>query len=150
LKVKTQEGYDTVPLAGEVSGRTYELSPNEDHMESITFDFGQKGSSAIFRINDEDYRVALGFGEWGENSTLRSYLTDGRATEGTVRGVSGSGAWSDGITFAAKLTFFETEYYLTYNFRFIGDEIQIQPEYNVAFGAPKRPRIIGRAKDSTK
>lgn len=124
------------------------LSPNEEHMESITFDFGEIGSSAIFRINGEDYRVALGFGEWGENSRLRSYFTDGRAPEGTVRGVSGSGAWTNDKIFAAKLTFFETEYYLTYSFQFMGDEILIEPAYNVAFGERERPRIIGRAKDS--
>lgn len=150
LKVKPQAGTASVPLASKVSGRTYLLSPNEDHIESITFDFSQIGSSAVFRVNGEDNEVALGFGEWGKNSRLRSYFTDARASNGTVRGVSGSGAWTDQKTFAAKLTFFETEYYLTYSIRFIGDEIQIQPEYNVAFGDRTRPRIIGRAKDSIK
>jgi hypothetical protein len=59
------------------------------------------------------------------------------------QGVAASGAWTADDTYAVKLCLFETPFYLTTTYHFDGDEVTVDSEYNVAFGATKLPQLVG-------
>jgi hypothetical protein len=58
--------------------------------------------------------------------------------------VAASGAWIAEDTYAVKLCFYETPFYTTMKFRFSGDELLFDSEYNVAFGSRTLPQLTGR------
>ncbi|HKC42014.1 MAG TPA: hypothetical protein VKC15_20895, partial [Gemmatimonadales bacterium] len=59
--------------------------------------------------------------------------------------VAASGAWTTDSLFTLKLALYETPYSATLTFRFEGDRLLLDTEYNVSFGPTKQPRLIGQA-----
>jgi hypothetical protein len=59
--------------------------------------------------------------------------------------VAASGAWSASDVFTLKIVPYETPFYSTMTFRFEGDRLVVETDYNVAFGPTKLPQWIGQA-----
>ena len=60
--------------------------------------------------------------------------------------VAATGAWTADDTFAVKLCPYETPFYVTLSFRFQGDELRFDSEYNASFGPTTLPQLVGRAR----
>ena len=59
--------------------------------------------------------------------------------------VAASGAWTADSVFTVKLVAPQTPYYSTLTFRFDGDRLLLDSEYNVSFGPTKLPQLEGKA-----
>jgi hypothetical protein len=59
--------------------------------------------------------------------------------------MAGSGAWTNENSYVAKLCFYETPYITTVTFKFAGDEVTVNSEMNVGFGATKEQPLVGKA-----
>jgi len=59
-----------------------------------------------------------------------------------------SGAWSASDVFQVKILLYQTPYYSTLAFKFDGDRLLLDTEYNVSFGPRNLPQLIGRAASS--
>jgi hypothetical protein len=58
--------------------------------------------------------------------------------------VAASGAWSADSVFTLKLVAPQTPYYSTLTFRFDGDRLLLDSEYNVSFGPTKLEQLEGK------
>lgn len=56
-----------------------------------------------------------------------------------------SGAWISEDTYVVKLCFYATPFRPTLTFQFGGNLVVYDFEYNVSFGPPRRPQLVGRA-----
>ena len=59
--------------------------------------------------------------------------------------VAASGAWTADSVFALKLIAPQTPYYSTLTFRFDGERLILDGEFNVSFGPTKLPQLEGKA-----
>ena len=57
--------------------------------------------------------------------------------------IAASGAWVNDTTFIVKLVGPETPFYSIMTFRFEGDKLVLDGEYNVNFGPTKQPQLTG-------
>jgi hypothetical protein len=58
--------------------------------------------------------------------------------------VAASGAWTADSVFTVKLVAPQTPYYSTLTFRFDGDRLLLDGDYNVSFGPTKLKQLEGR------
>jgi hypothetical protein len=71
---------------------------------------------------------------------------DVRPADPVVQPVATSGAWTAEDTYTAKLWFYETPLALTYNFRFAGDQVFVNFEYNIgSVNLPRQSQVVGQA-----
>ena len=59
--------------------------------------------------------------------------------------VATSGAWTADSVFTLKIIAPQTPYYSTLTFRFDGDRMILDGDYNVSFGPTKLPQLEGKA-----
>ena len=59
--------------------------------------------------------------------------------------VAASGAWTADSVFTLKLVAPQTPYYSTLTFRFDGDRLLLDGDYNVSFGPTKLQQLEGKA-----
>jgi CubicO group peptidase (beta-lactamase class C family) len=145
LKVKFPNGSPTSATAANVSGKWFDFAENERGLKAVSFDFN--GSSPVLnvRTTSGESRLLIGSNTW----------TNGRGgfTNGVDRFlgvpanplVAASGAWSAENTFTVKIVLPETPYYTTLAFKFEGDRMVVDGEYNVSFGPTKPPQLVGQA-----
>ena len=72
---------------------------------------------------------------------------EGRLQAPGGHAVAASGAWTSENTYSVKLCLYDTPFYITLVFRFTGEELLFDSEYNVAFGPTALPQLVGRASD---
>jgi hypothetical protein len=58
--------------------------------------------------------------------------------------VAASGAWTADSVFTLKIVAPQTPYYSTLTFRFDGERMLLDGEYNVSFGPTKLPQLEGK------
>jgi CubicO group peptidase (beta-lactamase class C family) len=124
-------------LAPRLTGRTFAFPANDRKLESLAHERKGDAVTLIAGVGGSLQRLALGRGEWRRGSlTLGSQVDQPTAA---------SGAWTAPDTYTAKLAFYETPFALTLTLRFAGDELHLDSEYNVSFGATKQPPLVGKA-----
>jgi CubicO group peptidase (beta-lactamase class C family) len=136
-------GATTSPRAADVSGRRYATPQNSLGMTGLTFDFA--GPSPVLSIEDADgtHAITVGLGgSWVRQRTgYRKHIND--LFDTPEQGLAATGAWSADDTFVARLTFDETPYTMTTTFRFQGEQVRVNTAYNVRWGTPSEPEVIG-------
>ncbi|MCA9890834.1 MAG: serine hydrolase, partial [Anaerolineae bacterium] len=129
LSLLPVKGEVTSLVAPQVSGRTYQVDVNELEIETISWDFNDRGCVVHIKTASAEETIPCGYGRWqrGFESTLfrQPLLFDHTP-------ISASGAWTaeDAFTIIARL--YETPFYYTLVCHFAGDEALIEIGINVS------------------
>lgn len=137
LAIPPQAGAETSVLAGQVSGRRYQMDENERNIRSFFFDFGEKQNICTIEGPWGEEKLWAGLGEW---RTGEAHFYQWGLLPAAV-----SGGWTDPSTYALQVYFYETPYRITYTCRFAGESLTVDAGLNVAFGPTELPRLSGRA-----
>jgi CubicO group peptidase (beta-lactamase class C family) len=142
LTLHPPPGAKTGPLAG-TSGRWYALPDSGAGPRAVALDFGGQGPALLVRTATGETRMPFGIGTWAKS---RGGFTDGIDQFLSVPPnplVAASGAWTRDSVFTLKLALYQTPYGETLRFRFDGDRVVLDREYNVSFGPTTQPQLIG-------
>jgi CubicO group peptidase (beta-lactamase class C family) len=141
LQVLPQAGSFSSPIAAKISGKKFRFGTNELNIESLGIEATGENVAVIGKLSGTDRRIVCGKSEWVKGRTSFG----GRMTYGNLveQAVAANGAWTADDVYTAKLCFYETPYHLTLRFKFAGDELQLETEFNVSFGAAKAS-LVGK------
>ncbi len=143
LRVPPQSGSPSSPRAMQVSGATYEFAANDAGLSAITFDFGDKGTTLAVQAGEKRYSIPCRFDAWEKvRAPTMTGLIEFPSDDSVA--IAASGAWMTDDVYAVKLAWYETPFYQKLTFRFADDDVTLDSEYNVSFGDPKLPRLVGR------
>ena len=143
LVMRPASGQPSSPRAAQASGKSYVFPQNERQIASVALEFGPNGSVLILRDASGESRIESNNGSWTKGRTSLIKALQPRLTEGGVRQVAASGGWTADDTYTVKLCLSETPFYITMVFRFDGDQLLFDSQYNVAFGPTKLPQLVG-------
>ena len=140
LTLAPQPGRSSSAVAASVSRRTYAFPANDEKIEAARVEFDGEAATIVLKVAGREGRMPCGAGAWRRGGTLP-------AADGVDQPVAASGAWTADDTYTARLYLNETPFRVTAAFRFDGDRVTLDREYNVALGdAPtKRPTLVGQA-----
>jgi len=145
LTVRVPSGRAKVSLASRVSRRWYEFAENDRGIRAIALDFTSASPAVLVRTAAGESSTAIGIGSWVTSNTG---FTNGMHRLLSVPAnpeVAASGAWTADSVFTLKLIAPQTPYYSTLTFRFDGERLVLDGEYNVSFGPTKLPQLEGKA-----
>jgi hypothetical protein len=142
LALRSPEGTASNATAKRVLGKKYQFPANERKLEALTLEANSDGAmSLVVRSNGVDHRIACG------STWSKGRLAYGAAFPEQPAAVSG--AWAGADTFTAKVCFTETPFLVTWTLKFSGDEVVLNAESNVGFGAAKEPQLVGTTAPTT-
>ena len=144
LTVRPPSGTPPGPLATRTSGRWYAFPENARGIRTVALDFDPQAPALIVRTASGETRTPFGIGSWVKS---RGGFTSGLDRMLSVPAnplIAASGAWTAEDVFTLKLALYETPYCATLTFRFDGDRLLLDAEYNVSFGPTQQPQLIGQ------
>ena len=136
LMLTPQPGQPTAALAAKVSGQHYFFAPNDQQIEAITLEFGEKQDALTIRNDRGDHHLDLGHGSWTTGVTTFD--------DEEPQPAAATSAWTSDSTYVAKLSFYQTPFCPSLTFTFTQGKLLYDYEDNVFFDDPKRPRLEGR------
>lgn len=145
LTVRMPSGGRTTSLAPRVSRRWYEVPENDRGIRAIALDLTPPSPAVLVRTAAGESRTAIGIGSWVRSRTGFTNGIDRLLSVPANPEVAASGAWPADSVFTLKLVAPQTPFYSTLTFRFTGDRLVLDSEYNVSFGPTKLPQLEGRA-----
>jgi len=120
------------------ASKKFVFPANDRKMESIAVESdGKDDVTLVTRIDGVERKVACGLGAWRKGRVAWGRLPEQSAAAG--------GAWTADDTFTARLCFVETPFVVTVRLKFTGDEVRLESESNVGFGATKEAALVGKA-----
>jgi hypothetical protein len=144
LTLRPPPGNPTGPLAARVSGRWYEFPESSRGIRAMALDFDSRMPALLVRTAAGETRTPFGIGSWVKS---RGGFTSGLDRMLSVPAnpmIAASGAWTAADIFTLALALYETPYSATLAFRFDGDRLLMDAEYNVSFGPTRQPQLIGQ------
>ncbi|MEP7274390.1 MAG: serine hydrolase [Acidobacteriota bacterium] len=144
LTVRLPSGKPTAPLAASVSGKWYEFPENARGIRAVSLDFASGSPVLVVRTADGETRTQIGIGAWGRTGSGFANGIDRFLSVPERPAMAASGAWTADDVFTMKLVAYETPFYSTLSFRFEGDRLLFDGDFNVAFGATKLPQLAGQ------
>jgi hypothetical protein len=145
LQVKMPAGRATSPLAATISGRWYDLPANDRGIQAMSLDLTSRSPALVVRTAAGETRTSIGLGAWVKSRTGFANGIDRMLSVLAPTALAASGAWTGDSVFTVKIIAPETPFYSTLDFRFDGDRLLFDTEYNVSFGPTKLPRVEGKA-----
>ncbi|HEV2828606.1 MAG TPA: serine hydrolase [Pyrinomonadaceae bacterium] len=145
LLVKLPTGQSTTPLASSVSGKWFAFPENDRGIQAVSFDFNSSSPVLIVRTAAGEIRTPIGIGSWRKTPNGFANGIDKFLTVPAQPLVAASGAWSANDVFNVKLVLYQTPYYSALTFKFDGDRLLFDAEYNVSFGPTNLPQLVGQA-----
>lgn len=147
-QLRTPRGEATAPTAERVSGKRYLLGENAARLAEVRFDFAADETAITFRNDQGEQRVSCGHGAW-RRSTANLGPLDSSTRPAAPRQpgpwhVAAGGAWTDDVTYTAKLWWYETPFARTLTCRFAGDRLTIEYLPNAAFGPLEATILEGK------
>ena len=135
LQLPVISGVVKKSLAAAISGRVYQLEPNDDRIEAVTLQFAKSGSATLkFRQSGNPETLAIGGDAWSACQQLKS---GGR--------LATSGAWTAKDIYTIQAAVCGTPYVLTFRHKFAGDALMIERDTNVSFGKDKLATLRGKS-----
>ena len=147
LVVPPPSGLAASSLDATVSGKRYVFPANPRGIEALAIEFGPESATVSVRTAGGESRFTCGAGKWLDGRSSFVNGLEGRLQAPGGHAVAASGAWTSENTYSVKLCLYETPFYITLVFRFTGEELLFDSEYNVAFGPTALPQLVGRASD---
>lgn len=145
LMVRMPSGRSTSALSATVSRRWYELPKNDRGIQAIGLDLTPGSQALLVRTAAGESQTPVGIGTWVRGRTGYANGIDGFLSVPATPEIAASGAWSADSVFTLKLVAPQTPFYSTLSFRFDGDRLLLDTEYNVSFGPTRLPVLEGRA-----
>jgi CubicO group peptidase (beta-lactamase class C family) len=136
LILAPQLGQPKTALAAAVSGQHYFFASNDQKMESVTLEFGEKQDSITIRNEGGDLHFGCGHNNWITGVT--SFDNE------EPHPIAATGAWTSDSTYVAKLSYYQTPYCPQIKFTFTQGKLLYDYEDNVSFGETKRPQLEGK------
>jgi len=143
LVLRVPSGSPSSPVATAVSSRWYQFSENDRGIRAVALEWQGDAAALLVRTAAGETRTPIGLGDW---ATSRGGFTNGIDQFLSVPAqplVAASGTWTADSVFIVKLALYETPYGATLMFRFDGDRLVLDAEYNVSFGPTKSPQLVG-------
>ncbi|MFG0305466.1 MAG: serine hydrolase domain-containing protein [Phycisphaerales bacterium JB040] len=149
-----QTRWDHDNVGPDVTGRVFEMEPNELGIETVSYTFGGDGWAEFVMADARgEHRVACGIGEWERTETTLSPAPLFLATTGTTLGeterVAGIGGWVSDRVFHMRWQFVETGHHDMVYTRFEDDRVWIRFTRSLAgMGehTDHRPDLVGTAR----
>jgi CubicO group peptidase (beta-lactamase class C family) len=149
LQVRIPTGEATTTLAATVSGRWYEFAENDRGVKAAAFEFKSGSPVLVVRTETGESRIPVGTGSWMKSRGAFANGIERFLSVPTPPLLAASGGWTAPDTFTVKIVARETPFYSVLNLRFEGDQLSIDSDHHVAFGATKMTRLVGRAVSRT-
>jgi hypothetical protein len=113
LAIPALSGSNDSEVAGEISGKTFTLTPNPGNLESISFTFSNNECRVSEKIKQDVYENSYGSGTWrtGDSKKPGPSLVGGALTNTTFlypAKVAGSYTWKDKNTLELVLRYIES------------------------------------------
>lgn len=143
LEIKPAVGAAASPQSSRAANRTYTFPANDQKIERLQLTTASSGELTLaVRVNGRDAKVACGHRQWrsGRGPFAGGYLADFPDEP-----LAGTFGWTADDALQIKICAIETPYHLTLKLKFTGDDLALDSETNVGFGATKRPPLTGRA-----
>lgn len=140
LALRTPAGAETTPVEESLLGVTYDLDPNPRGFSALTLGRDADGRTQVtFTVEGMDLVVRFGHEEWrpGTCSLL-----------GTPADVATAAAWTDELTLHGQMVFLGTPFELRLELQFIGENVAVRIEQNVAFGERGLLDVVGKPRRS--
>jgi CubicO group peptidase (beta-lactamase class C family) len=145
LTVRLPAGQTSDPDAAKVSGKWYEFPPSERGIQAVSLDLNSESPVLAVRTFAGEKRIRIGLGSWAKSRGGFASGMDQFLSVPAEPLVAASGAWTADHVFTIKIVAYETPFYSTLRLRFDGEQLQLEQEYNVAFGSTKLPQMVGQA-----
>ncbi len=144
LSVKPALGANGSPQSERFLNRTFEFPGNDQKVESVQLLANADGAVTLsLRVDGRVAKIPCGHHQWREG---RGPFAGGYLADFPNEPLAGTFGWTDDNVCQVKVCAFETPYHSTMNLKFDGDQVVLEAETNVGFGATKRPALTGRAK----
>lgn len=132
------------PLAGTISGRTYEFADNAEKISAVKFDFSD--GQCLFTMVDErgTHVVPCGLGKAIEGSTTITGNKLHHEYQPDHMRVVATGEWTDPRTFEMTWTFVESAFRDKVVCRFNGPYVRLSRSVNVNSSVTSLPEIVSR------
>lgn len=143
LELAPVRGAETSDLATKVMNCKFVFPANDQKLDSLSLNSsdGGKGVTLVLRLDGKDMNLPAGFRQWQKG---RAPLLGGRLAQFMDEPVAGTFAWTANDTLEAKVCAYLTPFNITYRLKFEGDQVTLDREANVSFGARKQPTLVGR------
>jgi CubicO group peptidase (beta-lactamase class C family) len=142
LSLRMPAGEASSAMAADVSGRRYAMGANAQGITSVQLDFSGAAPSLTIEDANGAHTIAVGSGAWARGRTgFKRRINE--LFDTPEQGIAASGAWSDADTFSVKMVFDETPYTMNANFSFEATRVVVDTTYNVRWGTPSEPQMIG-------
>ena len=148
LAVRPVLGQATSSRSAATSGKRYVFASNYRQIEAVAIESREDGATVKVWTPRGESQIICGPGVWKRGRTAFVNGVGGRMVPADGQPVAASGAWTQDDTFTLKLCLYETPFYSTMVFRFSGDELLLDSEHNVSFGATKLPQLVGEARQT--
>jgi CubicO group peptidase (beta-lactamase class C family) len=146
LTVKSAEGKASSPMAAAVSGKRFIFPENNRGIESAVLDFASGTTILTIKTRQGESRIPCGRGTWIKGKAGFTNGLDSRSMPVTDHLSAATGAWASDDIYGVKLVLYDTPFYVNLAFRFKGDEVLFDSEYNAWFGPTVQPQLIGSVK----
>lgn len=145
LMVKPQAGGTTSTLAPTISGKWFEFPQNDLGITAISFNLDSQVPVLVVRTRSGELRNPLGSGSWIKSDNGFAAGMDKFLSVPAQPLLASSGGWTANDVLQTKILLYQTPYYATLTFKFEGDRVLLDTEYNVSFGPRNLPQLIGQA-----
>ncbi len=135
LAISMVNGDKSSSLAADISGKSYELEPNAQSIQSISFNFDASPVQITLTSDQGEQIIKAAF----ETQTLASIQNPYVVSDK----VAVSGAWETDTSYKVKLIYYETPQSVIHTFRFEGNELFWETENRAAFAPRNPPGIKG-------
>lgn len=127
------QGLAHSPITSQLAHQTYVFDDNTLGLASLAFSFDEDACSASFKTATTDEILRCGYSRWqhGETGLFKQPLLFERMS------FVASGAWTSETTFTMVVRLYETPFFHTLDFYFIGDELMIEIRVNVSLESLK-------------
>lgn len=143
LTVKVPSGQATSALVARAA-RWYEFPENDRGIRAIALVFGSLPPAILVRTTAGESRTAFGMRSWVRSRTGFANGIERLLSVPANPEIAASGAWTADSVFTLKLVAPQTPYYSTLTFRYEGDRLLLDGEYNVSFGPTKLRQLVGK------
>ena len=110
LKIASQQGDDTAPVAAQITGRRYKMDSNKAGIQSLRVDLDASRGTLTVRDRRGTHNLEFAMGAWAEGATTFSMQSPLGVPPPVETPVAASAAWTAPDTLAIKICFVTTPF----------------------------------------
>jgi CubicO group peptidase (beta-lactamase class C family) len=135
LALAPVQGEETQALAKTISGKKYVMEENPQGIKALALNIDQEQKSMTFWTDEGEQSIPVGFNDMPKGEMMMAGV-------GMVLTAS-SGAWINKDTYKITTYNYETPHAVNYTFKFKGDKMIIDSEFNVALRNARQTQMNG-------